>query len=155
MSDHDTAHALDRLERFIGEWEIEAVFPGGAPAGTDDAGARATFEWMLGRQFLVQRSSAPDPIPEAFMIVGVDPERGGYVQHYFDSRNVTRLYAMTFDGTRWTLTRESPDFSPFEFAQRYVGTFEDEGRVIRGAWEIRHPGADWAHDFELIYTKVG
>jgi hypothetical protein len=153
--DDETARALVLLEPFIGEWTIEAVFPGGPPVGTDDAQARTTFEWLLDGQFLAQRSSAPDPIPDGFMIVGVDPGRGGYVQHYFDSRNVTRVYAMTFDGTRWTLSREEPDFSPFEFAQRFVGTFEDGGTVIRGAWEMREPGADWTHDFELIYTKVG
>ena len=154
LDEQDVGRALDRLEPFVGEWEIEAVFPQGSPAGVDQVRGHATFEWILGRAFLVQRSTAPDPVPDGFCIVGVDPERDGFTQHYFDSRNVARLYAMTLDGARWTLTRESPDFTPLEFSQRFTGAFEDDGTVIRGQWEIRHPGADWAHDFELIYSRA-
>ena len=154
MDEHEVAGALARLEPFVGEWEIEAAFPQGSPAGLDQLRGHATFEWILSRAFLVQRSTAPDPVPDGLCVVGVDPERGGYTQHYFDSRNVARLYAMTFDGARWTLTRESPDFTPLEFSQRFTGSFEDDGTVIRGRWEIRYSGADWAHDFELIYSRV-
>ena len=28
------------------------------------------------------------------------------------------------------------DFSPFEFSQRFSGTFADGGRRINGTWEI-------------------
>ena len=46
------------------------------------------------------------------MIVSAVPEIGACTQHYFDSRGVVCLYAMTFVGGVWTLTRESPDFTP-------------------------------------------
>ena len=39
------------------------------------------------------------------MIVSADLETGAYTQHYYDSRGVVRLYAMTFAGGVWTLTR--------------------------------------------------
>lgn len=154
MDEQQVADALDRLEALVGEWVVEAVFPQGSPAGVGDLRGRTTFEWVLGRTFLMQRSTAPDPVPEGLCVIGVDAESGGYTQHYFDSRNVARLYAMTFDGERWTLTRESPDFTPLEFSQRFTGDVENDGTVIRGRWEIRHPGADWAHDFELIYSRA-
>jgi hypothetical protein len=76
-----------------------------------------------------------------------------FTQHYFDSRGVVRIYAMTFNGSTWTLTREQPDFSDFNFAQRYVGEFS--GNRIDGRWEIKEPGdADYRLDFELSYERA-
>ncbi len=61
---------------------------------------------------------------------------------------------MTFDGRVWTLLREEADFSPLDFAQRYTGTFSEDGATITGRWEIRHPGQDWETDFDLSYVRV-
>jgi hypothetical protein len=46
------------------------------------------------------------------------------LQHYFDSRGVARLYEMTFSGGVWNLLRNSSDFTPLEFSQRFSGTFQ-------------------------------
>jgi hypothetical protein len=54
----------------------------------------------------------------------------------------------------WTLWRDKPDFSPLDFAQRYTGTFSDDGQSITGAWEINHDGTTWEHDFDLAYIKT-
>ena len=54
--------------------------------------------------------------------MSADPGTGAYTQHYYDSRGVVRLYAMTFSDGLWALTRESPDFSPLDFQQRFTGT---------------------------------
>jgi hypothetical protein len=90
----------------------------------------------------------------AWAIVGTDPRTGGYTQHYYDSRGVARLYAMSFADGVWTLTRESPDFSPLDFRQRFTGTFSEDGNTITGAWE-KSPGGDWEHDFALTYRRAG
>ena len=90
-----------------------ASFPG-APPG------RAVFEWTLDKAFLTQRTEAPDPAPDSLAIVTVDPRNGAYTQHYFDSRGVVRLYGMTLIRNIWTLTRDSPDFSPLDFHQRFI-----------------------------------
>jgi hypothetical protein len=149
----DETAALERLEPFVGEWSVNAIFPAESGVGDIDE-ARSRFEWMLGGSFLVQHNEAPDPIPEGFCVVGVDAANGSYTQHYFDARGVARVYAMTFDGRTWTLTRTAPDFMPLEFSQRFTATFDDDGTTIRGAWQIRHGRGDWEHDFELTYTKV-
>ena len=70
------------------------------------------------------------------------------------SRGVARLYEMSIDGGVWKLWRESEDFSPLDFAQRYEGRFSDDGNRITGRWEIRHQGEDWETDFELNYVRV-
>jgi hypothetical protein len=146
------AAALASLDVLIGEWSVEARFPGveGGPA------VRSWFDWALDGQFLVQHTEVPIPeAPDSLAIVGVDPGNGGYTQHYFDSRGVVRLYAMGFANGVWTLTRESSDFSPLDFRQRFTGTFSEDGNTITGAWEKGLGDAGWEHDFDLIYHRVG
>ena len=151
--------ALARLDVFIGDWSIEARFPGHEPAPPGAAGrapmVRSRFEWTLSGQFLLQHTEVPVPeAPDSLAIVGADPRTGGYTQHYYDSRGVARLHAMSFADGVWTLTRESPDFSPLDFRQRFTGTFSEDGNTITGAWE-KSPGGDWEHDFALTYRRAG
>ncbi len=91
-------HPVERLEAFVGEWAMRAVFPrppGGREA--DDAApsggagvqspSRMQFEWLPDRRFLVQRWAVPHPTaPYGIAIIGFDDPTGAYVQHYFDSR---------------------------------------------------------------------
>ena len=140
------------MEALLGEWSIEVSLPG-APEG--DVGARATFEWLPGEKFLVQRWQIPVPeAPDGLAVIGYDEGRGTLLQHYFDSRGVARVYEMTLADGVWTLTRERPDFSPFDFAQRYEGRFTHDGRAIEGHWDIRHEGEDWRKDFDITYRRL-
>jgi hypothetical protein len=53
------AGALALLDGFVGDWILEARFPGqpdgGGPAGEQPV-AHTRFEWTLDRQFLPQRT---------------------------------------------------------------------------------------------------
>ncbi len=144
---------LAALEPFVGEWRMAVAFEGMPPM---DAGARVSFEWLPGKRFLIQRWEVPVPeAPDGIAIIGADPaSEGSYLQHYFDARGVARVYKMSFGEGVWTLWREEADFSPLDFAQRFTGTFSDDGTTIAGAWEIRHPGKPWEHDFGLTYTRA-
>jgi hypothetical protein len=142
--------ALQRLEALVGEWVMEASFPNGQ-GGT----GRALFEWALGRQFLICRTEARGGPPDGLMIMGYGPGRLPYRQHYFDSRGVARIYAMDLSDGVWTLLRDSADFTPLDFAQRYTGTFAADGRRIEGRWESAQDGTTWELDFHLNYTKAG
>jgi hypothetical protein len=93
-------------------------------------------------------------VPDSLTIVSVGTD-GAYTQHYYDSRGVARLYAMHLVDRTWTLTRESPDFSPLEFRQRFAGTMSDDRNVIDGAWETGLGDAGWVHDFALTYRRCG
>jgi len=84
------------LAIFVGQWAIEARFPGGPPDGSPAAGggsepvARSVFEWILGGRYLAQRIEVSIPeAPDSLAIVAVGPEKGTYTQHYYDSRGVT------------------------------------------------------------------
>ena len=141
------------LQPFVGEWSLAAHFEHLPPA---EETARVTFEWLPGQTFLVQRWEIPVPeAPDGIAIIGADPDReGNYLQHYFDSRGVARVYKMSFEGGVWKLWRDEPDFSPLDFSQRFTGTFGEDGKTISGAWEINH-GDAWEHDFDLTYTRAG
>lgn len=142
--------ALARLDVLIGEWEVEAAFPGQTvPAG------RSVFEWALDGQFLVQRTEVPVPgAPDSMAIIAVDPETGAYTQHYFDTRGVVRLYGMTFADGVWELLREEADFSPLSFRQRFIGRVSEDGDSIRGGWELaKDASAAWEKDFGLTYRR--
>jgi hypothetical protein len=140
------------LERFIGEWTMQVTFPGAPPV----AGGRVVFEWMASEQFLIERWEVPVPeAPDGLAIIGFDEGRGTFLQHYFDSRGIARVYAMSLEDGVWTLWRDTPDFSPLDFAQRFTGTFSEDGSTIVGRWEIAHDGSPWEHDFDLTYVRVG
>jgi hypothetical protein len=146
--------SLEALKPLVGEWRLVATFKDMPPA---DIGARVTFEWLPGERFLIQRWEVPiEEAPDGIAIIGADPEiSGNYLQHYFDTRGVARVYKMSFENGVWKLWRDEADFSPLDFEQRYTGTFSDDGKTIVGAWEICHDGKTWEHDFDLIYTKAG
>ena len=145
---------LAALEPFLGEWHLTAEFV--QFEAPPDVKATTTFEWLLDGTYLLQRATIDlDVAPDAQMVIAPDADRpGAYVQHYFDSRGVVRLYRMTFDGRRWELVRTEPDFSPLEFGQRFVATFSDDGDTITGQWEIAHEPGEWELDFRLVYQRA-
>jgi hypothetical protein len=145
--------SIAALEPLVGEWSMAAAFEDIPSA---DIGARVGFEWLPGERFLVERWEVPMPeAPDGLAIIGADPEREGhYLQHYFDSRGVARVYKMSLENGLWKLWRDEPDFSPLSFHQRFAGTFSDDGTTIAGRWETSPDGEAWERDFDLTYTKV-
>jgi hypothetical protein len=147
-----TEEALRELDVLVGEWATQAAFPDAPPSGSL---ARTVFEWMTGGRLLVQRWEVDVPeAPDGIAIIGVRPDGDGYLQHYFDSRGVVRVYEMTLGDGVWELLRVKPDFSPLDFSQRFIGRFSEDGVTIDGRWETSDDGSNWRLDFELAYTRV-
>ena len=144
--------SLEALEPLAGKWTIGPTFEGMPPG---DIGAPISFEWLSGGRFLIERWEVPVPeAPDGIAIIGADPEsEGNYLQHYFDSRGVARVYKMSLKEGVWKLWRDEPDFTPLDFSQRFTGTFSADGTTINGTWEICNDGKTWEHDFDLTYTK--
>ena len=143
--------SIEELAPFVGTWRLETDLP--VPEGVDVT-ATSEFAWLLDGAFLLQTSEVSIPgAPNTHSVIAVSVEGDRYTQHYFDSRGVVRIYEMAFDGSLWRLVRDKPDFTPLEFKQRFIGTFEDSGQTIRGRWEIDH-GSGWELDFHLDYRKI-
>jgi hypothetical protein len=145
MAKTETKPPDARLEPLLGEWEVEGTHPAD-PSMT--VRGRTTFEWLDGEQFVVQRWTIDHPdFPDGIAILGEGED--GFAQHYFDSRGVARVYAMTVTDAAWKLSREHPGFS-----QRFVGEFADGGRRIDGRWEKCVDGSTWELDFHLTYVRA-
>ena len=152
----ESSERNEALASLIGQWSMAMVMPGEEmPEEPADVGVRVTFEWMGDRAFVVERWTVPFPeAPDGIAVIRWDEGRGTFLQHYFDVRGVARVYEMSIGGGTWTLERTKPDFSDFDFSQRFTGTFSGDGRRIVGTFEIAHDHATWEKDFDAIYPRV-
>jgi hypothetical protein len=146
--DQPTAEqALRRLEPLVGDWTLEASFPGGEPW---PGGGTVTFEWHPSGAHLVERATIEHPeAPDSVSIIGCDAANGTYLQLYSDSRGVCRVYEMSIRDREWKLWRDDEPFS-----QRFTGTIGDDGNTITGRWEIAEDGTNYSTDFDLTYHRV-
>ena len=146
--DQPTAEeALGRLERLVGEWTLEARWPGGQPW---PGGGKVTFEWHDSRAHLIERTTIELPeAPDSVAIIGCDAANGTYYQLYSDERGVCRVYQMSISDDQWSLWREGEPFS-----QRFTATFSDDGNTITGRWEIADDLTHYTTDFYLTYRRV-
>jgi hypothetical protein len=145
----DAREAVRGLSVLVGEWDVEVVHqfsPSTVVRG------HTSFEWLEGETFLIVRSRVDHPdFPDAIQIVGgTDDLRS----HYFDSRGVARIYETSLAGGVWKMWRDTPDFSPLDFSQRFAGTLSDDGDMIDGLWEISHDGATWENDLRITYRRT-
>jgi hypothetical protein len=148
--------ALAQLERFIGTWDVTANF-GGQVMG----GVTATFEWLEGGAFVIERNLleaaadvpaeilANSPLPTT-RIVGYDDSAETFTVLYADRRGVARVYQMRLTDNRWEVWRDAPGFG-----QRFIAEFDAEGNTIAGRWEISLDNQNWELDFPLTYTRRG
>jgi Protein of unknown function (DUF1579) len=138
---------IEELGPFVGTWQMTASLasePGSPPR------ADTTFEWLAGERFLIQRWRIDYPhAPDGIAIIGFDDDRATYLQRYFDSRGVARVYEMSFADGVWKLSRIAPGVS-----QRFIGTFNEAGDTISCTWESSSDGSTWEHDFDITYTRA-
>ncbi|MFC4714272.1 hypothetical protein [Planococcus dechangensis] len=140
-----------RLDFFIGTWTVEIIHPHLRPVPIV---GETRFEW-LDDSYLIQHTKIEQPeFPSSTIIYDWNAPTGQYIQHYFDSRGVTRLYEMSFESGIWKLWREKPDFSPLDFVQRFIGTADESGNAIEASWEQSEDGVTWEHDFRLTFKKT-
>jgi lactoylglutathione lyase len=141
--------------RLVGRWTSEATHP--EVPGTVIAGS-CEFEWLAGEQFLVFRSHSDHPdFPDAISILG-DTE--GLRMHYFDSRGVHRVYAVTASVDGWTaaMDRRSPTGSfasgDAPFSQRMTYALGQADQTMSGKGELSHDDVNWDDDLQIAYSRV-
>lgn len=106
----------------------------------------AGFEW-LDESFIVFRW-ALGATPATVLVIGYSDAQDQYHALYHDDRGVARVFDMEFDGDRWSMLREDPDFH-----QRFSA--EIVGDRIDAMWEASDDqGVTWRKDFDLIFTRA-
>jgi len=149
--------ALKALDRLVGTWTTEArhpAMPGVVVHGT------VLVEWLEGERFLIHRARSDHPdFPDSISIIGFtdrdrvdgdpsDEPATDLRMHYFDSRGVSRIYAVSVDDQTWRIWRDAPGFS-----QRFAGRFADGGDTIIGRWQMCEDDRHWNDDLEIDYRR--
>jgi hypothetical protein len=145
VEQHTETFEPESLEALVGTWTTEAthpIYPSRVVRG------RSRFEWLEGGRFLIQRSVTDHPeFPDALAVIGVTDEQ--LCMHYFDSRGVYRVYAVSVDEGSWRFSRDAPGFS-----QRFTGTFSDDGNIITGRSQLSEDGSTWNDDLAITYRRA-
>lgn len=144
---------LERLTALVGQWDLETTSDGRTMSR-----ARVTFGWHRDGGLLVYRADPPshlvaewqDAAPQwVDAVIGVDDHTGEFTKLYVDSRGVSRVYRMTLDDRRWTMTsRPGP-----QFHQRFEADIAADGTAIHGRWLASPDGATWSTDFHITYRR--
>jgi hypothetical protein len=143
--------AMQQLDVLVGSWQTtmrNAWFL--EPVDLEVAGS-ATVEW-LGDAFVVFRWTMKGDVGKAtsemVLVLGRSDAHDAYTALYHDERGVCRVYAMTFDGSHWRLSREDPDMF-----QRFIAKVEPDR--IAGRWEASEDhGSTWRKDFDLLFERA-
>lgn len=142
--------AVQALDVLRGTWRVtmaDAWFL--EPAGREVSGS-ADADWV-GEGFLLFRWVMTGDVGPATsrmaLVVGRSDAAQAYTALYCDERGVSRVYAMDFDGRRWSLLREDADMF-----QRFVADVTPDR--VAGRWEASDDrGATWRKDFDLIFVR--
>lgn len=139
--------ALSLFNVLIGEWRTVGTHP----LVPDTAlHGRASFEWIEGGAFLKWYAHVDkEGFPVSIAMFGSDDATGEYFMLYFDERQVSRKYQVSFEGNVLKWWRNTPDFS-----QRYSWTISGDGNTLVGKGELSKDGINWEKDLEQTFTRL-
>jgi hypothetical protein len=138
--------ALQRLDRFVGTWEITGRTLG---ADQDNVSGRLTFEWLPGGFFLQQR------VQIDFMgldvrgleVIGYDPATGKFPSTVYSNLvGVPIPYEYDVQGDKVTIRTELAGGATF------TGTWAGEGSSMSGGWR---PDEGKAGPGNVAYDIIG
>jgi hypothetical protein len=135
---------LAQLNALIGTWTTQATHPlfDGVVTGS------ATFEWLEGGHFLVQRSRNDHELfPDSISIIGSPDGSDALVMEYFDSRGVRRTYSVSFDAGILHICRDDPTF-----AQRFSARLAHDH--FDALWQVARTPGVWQDDLEVSYRRA-
>lgn len=143
--------AMEKLNVLVGTWRTTLRNAWFLDPADQEVPGTATVEWLSDAFVIFRWTMEGDTgkaTSEMVLALGRSDAQDTYTALYHDERGVCRVFAMTFDSTRWTLTREDPDMY-----QRFVADLTPDR--IDGRWEASEDqGATWRKDFDLIFDRV-
>lgn len=145
------SHAMEQLTVLIGSWRTTMRNAWFLESADQEVPGSATVEW-LDDAFVVFRWTMHGDVGKAtsemVLVLGRSDANEVYTALYHDERGVCRVFAMTFDGSHWNLSREDPDMF-----QRFIASVEPD-RIV-GRWEASEDrGSTWRKDFDLVFDRI-
>jgi hypothetical protein len=139
--------ALAPLAGLVGNWRVKGWHP--HIPGTELHG-RLSFAWIEGGAFLIYRSEMEDSrFPSGVAIIGSDDATGEFSLLYFDQREISRKYEITFKDNVLTWERIYPEFS-----QRFTYTLSQDGQTLIGKGRMSRDEGAWEDDLQVTCTRV-
>lgn len=143
-------HALQPFAKLIGEWKTSGTHP---LVPNTILHGHSSFKWIEGGAFLSWHSRIDfKGFPSGIAIFGSDDDTDRFYLLYFDERNVSRKYDVSYQPGVLRWWRNAPNFS-----QRYTWTFdkdEDDIDIIVGKGELSLDGTSWNPDLDLTFTRI-
>ena len=132
---------MSALDRLLGTWEFTMHHSAMSVPVT----GRQRYERVLDGAFVLQHWTYDHPdFPDAIALLSDDR------YHYFDVREITRVFELEVDDAGWSMIRLDEDFS-----QRYTARFCGPD-VMESTGEMSHDnGVTWQPDFTMTYQRVG
>jgi hypothetical protein len=141
MSERDPL--LAPFDALIGTWDTEARHR----LMDEVVRGSATFEWLEGGRFVVQRAHNDHPLlPDSISVIGRPEEGEGLVMEYFDSRGVRRTYGISLEDGLLRWWRNFPGFDQRTYAQLGADEFELVNQLAET------PG-EWQDDLRATYRR--
>ena len=145
------SEAMEQLDVLVGSWRTMMKNAWFLEPDDLEVPGLTTVEW-LSDAFVVLRWTTKDDVgaatSELVLVLGRSDANGEYSALYHDERGVCRVFAMTFDGSYWTLSREDPDMF-----QRFIADVGPDR--IDGRWEASEDrGSTWRKDFDLVFERA-
>jgi hypothetical protein len=133
----------------VGRWHTEGWTREDAGSAPERIDAFDTYEWLPGGASLLHLVDATvgETKVEGAEIIGYDPDRGHYVTLYFGTDGPTTYEAdfTTADGAIVWEMRSA--------GSRFRGSFDADGGLITGHWELLAVGSEWRPWMDITLTK--
>ncbi len=145
------SEAMEKLDVLVGSWRTTLSDAWFLEPPDQEVPGSATVEWLHDALVVFRWTMEGDvgqATSEMVMVLGRSDPNDAYTALYHDERGVCRVFAMTFDGARWELSREDPDMF-----QRFVADVGPDR--IAGRWEASEDqGSIWRKDFDLTFDRA-
>jgi hypothetical protein len=147
---HDPDTAQQRLAALIGRWRTEGWTIATASSPAVQIDATDTYEWLPGRFSILHKVDARvgEEHVEGAEIIGLDPTRDGYLTQYFGSDG-PNAYEASLAEVGGALT-----WAMWSAADRFTGTFSEDGDTITGHWERLDDEGGWQPWMNVTLTRV-
>jgi hypothetical protein len=147
--EENPASEHQRLAVLLGRWRTRGWTIETADTPALEIDAVDTYTWLPGRSGLLHVVDARvgDERVEGAEVIGWDPERRSYVTQYFGSDGPAAYEASLSeeDGAlTWRMRRA---------ADRFTGSFSDDGDRISGYWEQPDDEGRWQRWMEIELTR--
>ncbi|MBI3335357.1 MAG: DUF1579 family protein [Candidatus Portnoybacteria bacterium] len=139
--------ALSALEPLIGEWEYTMYNCWFLESMDTKVKGLTTIE-RLENSFVVVRSTDADKKPSDIWVIGYSDPQEKYMMFYHDQRGVSRIFNMTFDGTKLVFWREDKDM----YQRITLEITEDGLHSVAEASEDK--GKTWRKDLEMAHKRI-